>query len=80
MRLTPRYRATAALLLVTLIWGATFSWMKIALDTAKAELGVAGNDVAVGLFLALRFTMAAIALPLIVPAARPNAPCLLGHA
>jgi drug/metabolite transporter (DMT)-like permease len=70
MRLNPRYRATAALLLVTLIWGATFSWMKIALDAAAAELGEAGDDVAVGLFLALRFTMAAITLPLIVPAAR----------
>jgi drug/metabolite transporter (DMT)-like permease len=55
---------------MTIIWGATFSWMKTALDAAQAQLGDASADAASALFLCFRFTLAALVLPLVFPSAR----------
>jgi drug/metabolite transporter (DMT)-like permease len=63
-------RASFALLVMTIIWGATFSWMKTSIDAAHAQLGDPGADAATALFLCFRFALAAVVLPLILPAAR----------
>ena len=63
-------QAIAALLVVTIIWGWTFVWMKEALQTSEAQLGSRGMVAAVGLFMMVRFGMAAVFLPIVVPAAR----------
>jgi drug/metabolite transporter (DMT)-like permease len=55
------------LLGVTVIWGATFFWMKQALGAAEAQLG---KQVASGLFVTLRFGLASLLLPLISRDAR----------
>ena len=65
-----RNLAIAALLLVTLIWGGTFVWMKEALDTANAHLGEGAVAATIGLFVAFRFGLVAILLPIVVPATR----------
>ena len=62
-------RATLALLAVTLLWGWTFVWMKDGVDVAQRELGARGVVAGVGLFMALRFGLAALAL-LALPAVR----------
>ena len=62
-----RRKATLALLLVTLLWGWTFVWMKQALIAAEAHLGVAGSRAAIGLFIAQRFGLALLVLPLARP-------------
>lgn len=61
--------ALAALGLVTVIWGLTFSWMKEAQLAASAALGPGHAGEAVALYLALRFGLAAL-LMLLVPRAR----------
>lgn len=58
-----------ALLLVTVLWGWTFVWMKQATDAASAKLGPGGLTAGIGLFMALRFGLAAIAM-LALPAVR----------
>ncbi len=65
-----RSRALGALLLVVVIWGWSFVWIKDALDAAESILGPGHDAVSVGLFVGLRFGIAAILLPLILPAAR----------
>jgi drug/metabolite transporter (DMT)-like permease len=65
---SPR-RATLALLFVTVLWGWTFVWMKEAVGAAERELGARGAVAGIGLFMALRFGLASLAMPL-VPAAR----------
>ena len=55
------------LLGVTVIWGATFFWMKQALGAAEARVG---KEVATGLFVCLRFGIASLLLPLITKDAR----------
>src|SRR5262245_48307221 len=62
--------ALAALLLVTLIWGGTFVWMKQAIDTGTRLLGAEQASLAIGLFMLLRFGLAAALLALLVPASR----------
>lgn len=62
--------AGLALLVVTVVWGWTFTWMKQGLDAAADILGEDRKAVAVGLFLAMRFGLAALLLPFFVPAAR----------
>ena len=64
--------AIAALLVVTIIWGWTFVWMKEALQTAEAQLGAQGMVAAVGLFMMIRFGVATILLPIVIPAARKD--------
>ncbi|HED65334.1 MAG TPA: DMT family transporter [Planctomycetes bacterium] len=68
-----RRTALAALLLVTVIWGATFSWMKQALGAAEARLGPGCAFAASSLFLTLRFGVSALLLPVLVREARPLA-------
>ena len=63
------FRALGALLVVTVVWGATFTWMKQALNAADAQLGPRAAVAAIGIYLLLRFGIAA-ALLAIVPAAR----------
>ncbi len=64
--------ALLALLVVTIIWGWTFSWMKEAIDTSAEQLGDA-LPLVVGLFMVIRFGMAAILMPVFVPGARTKA-------
>lgn len=65
--------ALPMLLLVTLIWGGTFVWMKDAVGAAEAEALARGLDpdqaltTAILAFLFARFGMAAVGLPLIAP-------------
>lgn len=62
-------RAVLALLLVTVLWGWTFVWMKQATDAASAQLGPDGLTAGIGLFMTLRFGLAAVAM-LALPAVR----------
>jgi len=62
-------RAVCALFLVTLLWGWTFVWMKDGVDAVEARFGDRGLVAGVGLFLALRFGIAAVVL-LALPAVR----------
>lgn len=62
--------ALAALLIVTLIWGGTFVWMKQAIDAGANVLGPRHASVTIGLFMLLRFGVAAVLLALFVPASR----------
>ncbi len=54
---------------MTVLWGWTFVWMKQATDAAKAQLGEDGLTAGIGLFMALRFGLAAIAM-LALPSVR----------
>ena len=65
-----RRRATWALLLVTLLWGGTFIWMKQALDASVALTpNLAKNDAAI-FFVLMRFLIASALLPLVLGEAR----------
>lgn len=55
-------RAVLALLAVTFLWGWTFVWMKDGVDAAVGVLGAKGLVAGVGLFMALRFGIAALVL------------------
>ena len=57
-------RAILALLAVTVLWGWTFVWMKQSLDAAQGSLGRPGGASVVSLYIAVRFTVAAIVLAL----------------
>ena len=50
--------AAVAILLVTLLWGWTFVWMKQAVLASERTLGPAGLTAGVGLFMTLRFGLA----------------------
>jgi drug/metabolite transporter (DMT)-like permease len=63
-------RAIVALLCVTVIWGWTFTWMKAALNAAELTLGPGSAIVSIGVFLTLRFGVAALVLPLVSRSAR----------
>jgi len=58
------------LLGVTVIWGFTFLWMKQSLDALARHLGEGSVLLAVGLFMALRFGLATVLLPVLLPGAR----------
>lgn len=67
---SPRTRriATFALFSTCLFWGATFTWMKTGTEALRPASGGA-SDIAIGaFFLLIRFTMAALLLPLVIPA------------
>ena len=70
MNHSPSRRAIFALLIVTVIWGWTFSWMKAAIESAEAQLGEGALVLVIGLFMTLRFLLGAVGLPLILPASR----------
>lgn len=65
-----RRNAVLALLAVTVIWGWSFVWMKQGLRAADRVWDGRGEVAAVGLFLALRFAIAAVVLPCVFPGAR----------
>lgn len=65
-----RWTAIVALLLVTVIWGGTFVWMKQALEAASSELGPGNVGAGISLFMALRFGIAAAVMAAFVPASR----------
>ena len=68
-----RRRALLALLAVTVVWGWTFVWMKQALDQVELTLGQGGEAAAIGMFLTIRFGLAALLLPLFLPSCRKRA-------
>ena len=59
---TPEQRKIAifALLAVTLVWGATFIWMKQALDSLDAEKSSLGTNGVVAVLVFARFAIAAL--------------------
>jgi drug/metabolite transporter (DMT)-like permease len=67
---TDRRNAVAWLLFVTLIWGATFVWMKKALDSASNHLENWHLASVVGFMIFIRFLVAAISLPIFSERAR----------
>lgn len=71
LRATPKERqAVLALLVVTVIWGLTFVWMKQAIDADTPAVGRDLGAFTIALFLVLRFGLAAVLLALGVPSAR----------
>ena len=58
-------RAVLAILLVTVLWGWTFVWMKSAVLAGERVLGSGGQVASVGLFMTLRFGLAAVVLALL---------------
>ena len=58
-----RRKAALVLLSVTLIWGATFIWMKQALNALEMEISTYGNFPVVAFLVAVRFS---IAIPLVM--------------
>jgi drug/metabolite transporter (DMT)-like permease len=65
-----RWSAIGALLVVTVIWGGTFVWMKQALEASLERLGSGAGLAGIALFMFLRFGLAAVCLALFVPSAR----------
>ncbi len=65
--------ALFALLGVTIVWGWTFAWMKQAIGQAVLTLGPDGEAAARGLFLSIRFGVAALVLPILLPSSRKRA-------
>jgi drug/metabolite transporter (DMT)-like permease len=59
-----RAKAVFALLIVTILWGWTFVWMKQSLTAAAQSLGRPGGAAVVCLYVAVRFAIAAALLPL----------------
>lgn len=62
--MSERAKAVVALLIVTILWGWTFVWMKQSLVAAQTALGRAGGAAVVCLYVAIRFAIAAAVLPL----------------
>ena len=67
-------KASIALFVVTVIWGWTFVWMKEALnfslgtaENPSEYVGEGSTMTVVSLFIALRFGIAAILMPLVIP-------------
>ena len=65
-----RKKALFALLVVTSVWGATFIWMKQALNALGPEIIDYGQFQVVAVLVAARFAVAALAMVLIFPKAR----------
>jgi len=61
---TPRTRALIALAAVTILWGATFVWMKQSLNAAERVLGHPGGAPVAVLYVGIRFGLAACVLAL----------------
>ena len=65
-----RKKALLALLVVTAVWGATFIWMKQALNALDTEITEYGRFEVVAVLVAARFAVAALAMLLFFPKAR----------
>lgn len=65
-----RKKALLALLVVTAVWGATFIWMKQALNALDSEIIEYGRFEVVAVLVAARFAVAALAMLLFFPKAR----------
>ena len=65
-----RRKAIYALLAVTLVWGATFIWMKQALDNLELEKAQFGKNSVVATLVAARFAIATIVMLTFFPKAR----------
>lgn len=65
-----RRKAALVLLSVTLIWGATFIWMKQALNALEIEIEAFGTFPVVALLVALRFLIAMVLVLVFFPKAR----------
>lgn len=65
-------RALILLLFVTVIWGGTFIWMKMALNALAIEIDVYGITMVVFSLIAARFLIAIVALLLISTSARQS--------
>ena len=68
--MSPSRVASLALLVVTLIWGATFVWMKEGGDAIRSIIGESREIEAVSFFLTLRFLLAALVILIFVPRVR----------
>lgn len=66
-----RRKALFALLVVTSVWGATFIWMKQALNTLEPEIQSQGRFQIVALLVAARFIVAAVVMFAAFSKARP---------
>ena len=71
---TPEQRKIAifALLAVTLVWGATFIWMKQALDSLDAEKSSLGTNGVVAVLVFARFAIAALMMLIFFNKARQS--------
>lgn len=69
-RTRTRPLALAAILLVTVIWGWSFVWIKEALDAAARVLPAGHERAGVALFLLGRFALGALGLVLVLPGSR----------
>ena len=65
-----RRRATIGLFGVTLLWGGTFVWMKLALNAATVEIAEHGTTAVVGMMVSFRFLLASLSLLLVSSRAR----------
>jgi len=68
--LDQRRKAIYALLAVTLVWGATFIWMKQALDSLELEKIEFGKNGVIATLVAARFAIASIVMITFFPKAR----------
>ena len=71
---TSTKKALFALLVVTSVWGATFIWMKQALNALEPEIQELGRFQVVAILVAARFAVAAIACCFSFP--KPERPCV----
>ena len=62
MQTVTRRRAVWGLLVVTIVWGATFIWMKQAMNALQNEIDFYGQTAVVSVLVGGRFLIAAIAL------------------
>ncbi len=67
-----RQIAIFALLAVTLVWGATFIWMKQALDALEEEKDLLGTNGVVAALVFARFAIAAMLMLMFFPKARKS--------
>ena len=72
-----RQIAILALLAVTLVWGATFVWMKQALDALDDEKATLGTNGVVAVLVFARFAIAALLMLIFFRKARSSLTCLL---
>ena len=57
-----RRKALFALLVVTSVWGATFIWMKQALNALETEINTQGRFQVIAILVAARFLVAALVM------------------
>ena len=62
MQTVTRRRAVWGLLVVTIVWGATFIWMKQAMNALQSEIDFYGQTAVVSVLVGGRFLIAAVAL------------------